>query len=174
MKRSISWAGIALIVMGGVLLLGKLGVVHIRFVTILWPLVMMFCLLGVGRGFSQSRRGRIFWSTLGFLYGLFFFLRSFEAIDIPARLFVPATFIIIGISFFMTYLGKVKDWFFLIPAGIAFGVGTLFLLADLEYLSYWEVADTLHTYWPVLLILLGLIFIFRRKPHAPPEQPAPH
>ena len=171
-KTSISWFGLGLVVVGALLLMGKMELFHLRFSSIFWPVIMLFSIFGVGRGFSQMRRGKIFWGTLGFLYGLFFFLRSADFVEVPARLFVPATFLIVGISFFMTYLAKMKDWFFLIPAGIAGAVGTLFLLADLEYLSYWEVADTLHMYWPVILIALGIIFLFRRKPESQTGHPA--
>jgi uncharacterized membrane protein len=170
-KTSISWFGLGLVVVGGLLLMGKMELFHLRFSSIFWPVIMLLSIFGVGRGFSQLRRGKIFWGTFGFLYGLFFFLRSADFVDVPARLFVPATFLIVGISLFMTYLAKVKDWFFLIPAGIAGAVGTLFLLADLEYLSYWEVADTLHMYWPVILIALGVIFLFRRKPDSTAGHP---
>jgi hypothetical protein len=156
---------------GALLLLGKLELFHLHFSSVLWPVVMLFSIFGVGRGFTQMRRGKIFWGTFGFLYGLFFFLRSADFVEVPARLFVPASFLIVGIAFFMTYLAKVKDWFFLIPAGIATAVGTLFLLADLNYLSYWEVADTLHTYWPVILIIIGIMFLFRRKPDSHTGQP---
>ena len=170
-KTSVSLFGLGLVVVGAVLLMGKMNLFHIHFSSVFWPLVMLFSILGVSRGFARNRRGKIFWGTVGFLYGLFFFLRSAEFVEVPTRLFVPATFLIVGIAFFMTYLAKMKDWFFLIPAGIAGGVGTLFLLADLDYLSYWEVADTLHTYWPVILIVLGLVFLFRRKQDSHTGQP---
>ena len=160
----ISWFGLALVVIGAVILLGKFHVLHIAFSTIIWPILMVLGLIGVGRGFTQNRRGKIFWNTVWFLYGLYFFLRSSDFLEIRTHLIVPATFLIFGIAFLMTYLNNVKDWFFLVPALLAGTVGTLFLLADLDYLSYWDVAESIRTYWPVVLILFGLVFLFRRKP----------
>ncbi len=171
-NSSLSLFGIALVIVGVLLLLGRFHLIHIAFWSLFWPIMMVLALIGVARGFSQNRRGKIFWNTVWFLYGLFFFLRASDYFDVQTHLIFPATFLIVGIAFFMAYLAKMSDWFFLIPAIISGGVGTLFLLADLDYLSYWEVTDSLRTYWPVILILFGLLFLFRRKPQTPPEQPA--
>lgn len=170
-QSSVSIFGIILVIVGTLILLSRFHILHLAFWTIFWPAIMILGLIGVGRGFAQNRRGKIFWSTVWFLYGLFFFLRTSDFFEVHTHMIVPATFIVFGIAFFMTYLNNVKDWFFLIPAFISAGVGTLFILADLDYLSYWEVADSVHTYWPVVLILFGLIFIFRRKQITDTQQP---
>ena len=73
----ISWFGIALILVGAVLLLDRFHILHLAFSTVFWPIVMVLALIGVGRGFSQNRRGKIFWNTVWFLYGLFFLSPEF-------------------------------------------------------------------------------------------------
>jgi hypothetical protein len=161
----ISWFGIALILVGGVLLLDRFHVLHLAFSTVFWPIIMILTLVGVGRGFAQNRSGKIFWNTVWFLYALFFFLRNSDFVELRSHMLMPATFLILGIAFLMTYFNNVRDWFFLIPA-LLFGVlGTLLILADLEYVSYWEVTDAVRLYWPIGLILFGVAMLLRRRSH---------
>lgn len=171
-KPVISWFGIALVIIGGALLLAKLNVLDVRFSTVFWGVVTVLGLVAATRGFASNFRWKIFWGTLCFLYGLFFFLRTSEVVDLRAHMFVPASFLIFGVAFLMMYMNDMKEWFFLIPAAVLGGAGALFVLADLDYVSYWDVYDTIHRYWPVVLILLGLAFIFRRRNSHQPENPA--
>ncbi len=163
--------GVALIIIGATILLGKLHVLDVSFHSIFWPLMMILGLVGVGRGFSRSRRGQIFWNTVLFLYSLFFFLRASDFVEVHSHIAIPATFLIVGIAFLMTFVNNVRDWFFLAAALIFGGIGGLFILADLDYVSYWVVADSLAVYWPVVIILFGVIILFRRRTQSPPQPP---
>ena len=88
----ISWFGIALILVGGMLLLDRFHILHLAFSTVFWPIIMILTLIGVGQGFAQSRRGKIFWNTVWFLYALFFFLRNSEFVELRSHMLMPATF----------------------------------------------------------------------------------
>ena len=165
----ISWFGIGLVIIGGALLLSRLNVLDIRFSSIFWAVVAVFGLLTTTRGFTANYRWKIFWGTLCFLYGLFFFLRTTDVVELRGHIFLPVSFLVFGVAFFMMYLNDVQEWFFLVPAALLGGSGALFILADMDYLSYWDVYDTIHTYWPIILILLGLAFIFRRRNSQPTQ-----
>lgn len=171
--QRLPWFGAALVVLGIVMLLDKLSILEIRFAAVFWPLVM---LLGIGivtKGFSRNATGKVFWGTLIFLYALFFFLRSIDALEIRGHLFLPGTFLILGFAFLMLFLNNVKEWFFLLPACILGGIGLLFILVEYDYLYGWEVWDLVHRYWPIALILVGLAVILRRKEQhhtTPPTQ----
>ncbi len=168
-KSAIPWFGFALVIIGAALLLTKLHVIDVKFSTIFWAVVSMFGLVAAARGFAANYRWKIFWGTLWFLYGLFFFLRTSDIADIRGHIFIPASFLIFGVAFFMMYSNDVREWFFLIPAVVLGGAGAIFILADLDYVSYWEVYDTVRMYWPIVLIVFGLGFIFRRKNSQPPH-----
>ncbi|MBI3765685.1 MAG: hypothetical protein HY277_04180, partial [Ignavibacteriales bacterium] len=157
----VSWFGIALIVMGGALLLDRLHIIDVEFSTIFWSLIMVLGLITAAQGFSQSRRGKVFWGTVWFLFGLFFFLRSLDSIEIHRHMFVPATLLIVGAGFLMMFIQNVRDWYYLIPATILCGIGGLFILADYGYLYRWEVWEAVHLYWPIALILVGIGIILR-------------
>lgn len=163
----ISWFGIALVIIGGALLLTKLNILDVRFSTIFWAVFSLFGLLSTIRGFSMNIRWKIFWGTLSFLYGLFFFLRASDLVELHGHIFLPVTFLVFGVAFLMMFLNDTKEWFFVIPALFLGGAGTLFILADLDYFSYWDMYDTIHLYWPLILIILGLGFIFRRRNSQP-------
>ena len=172
-KYRFSWLGIFLIVIGGVLLLHRLNVLDIGFFQIFWPLIIVFGFAKVETGFSRNRRGRIFWGTVLFLYGLFFFLGALESVDVHWTMFFPASFLIVGIAFFMMFLNDVRNWYLVIPSILFGGIGAAFLLTEYGYFNEWEVREAVRLYWPIGLILLGVAFVFRRRPQAVADQPTP-
>ena len=172
-RLHISWFGIALIVLGLALLMDRLHVLRVDFAQIFWSLMMLFGILKVVGGFSGNLRGRIFWGTVLFLFGLFFLLRTIDRIEIDAHMFPPATFLIVGIAFFMMFLNNVRDWHYIIPAVLLIGVGGAFTLTEFGYLSRWEVWEAVRMYWPVALILLGLGLIMRRRMRVQSNQTGP-
>ena len=171
-KRQISWFGIALILFGAALLLHKLHIVQIGFWNIFFGFMILLGLGGVIRGFTENLRGKVFWSSVLFLYGVFFLLRSIDRFDISYDLFFPASFLVFGIAFLMMFLNNFRDWHLLVPAVFFCGIGTAFLLSELGYLYYWDVWDMVHRYWPIVIIALGLALMLRRRPQLPPPPPA--
>ena len=157
------WFGIALVIFGGVILLHKLNVIEFEFSQIFWPLVALYGFLKVGSGFSRNKKGRIFWGTILFLYSVYFFLRSFDTVELHPHILVPASFLVVGIGFFMMYLDNFRDWYLLIPSLLLCGTGGAFVLADYGYIYSWDVWDAFHLYWPIGLILIGIAIILRRR-----------
>ena len=171
-KPSISWFGIALVIVGAALLLIRLHVLDIKFSTIFWGVVSVFGLVAVTRGFSSNYRWKIFWGTLMFLFGVFFSLGSAGLIENHGHMFPSAFFLIFGIAFLMMYFNDVHEWLFLVPGLMFAGVGTLLILAEFEYLTHSDIFEAIHLYWPVVLIVVGVAFIFRRKNSRRSEQVA--
>jgi hypothetical protein len=163
--------GILLIALGGVLLLSRFTFIHVSFWKVFWPVIMVVSLVGVGYGFSEQRRGKIFWNTLWFLFSLMLFLSTSGLFDMHPRMFFPGTFLIIGIAFLMTFINNIRDWFFLLPAVIFGGLGVLFILADLEMVSYWDVSEAVRRYWPLILIVCGVAILLKRRPRSVAQPP---
>lgn len=155
--------GVALIVIGVLLLLRNLDVLTLRFASYFWPLIMLFGVVGVGQGFSANRRGKVFWSTVVFLYALFFFLRSLDFIEMRGHFFIPASFLVFGLAFLMMYLVNVREWALLIPSFVLIGLGSIFILDEFGYVDGWEVWYSIRQYWPIAIILFGLGILLRRK-----------
>ncbi len=162
-KIRFPWFGVALILFGTALLLTRFHLLDVRFSQVFWPLIMLFGIATVSRGYTRDRRGKIYWGTVLFLYGLYFFLRSMENIEFRAYMFFPATFLVFGVAFVMVYLHNVRDWFLLIPASILCGIGVLFIMTEYGYVYGLDVWEAIHRYWPVALILIGVAMIMRRR-----------
>lgn len=169
--RKISWLGIVLILIGLAMLLDRFDVFNLNFSTIFWPLVSLIGLVLVGRGFAQDRRGRVFWGTVLFLYGVFFIIRSIDYFEVYGYTFFPASFLVFGLAFFMMYLSNLRDWPLLIPSMILLGIGSLVLMNEYGFLYPYEMFDILHMYWPVALILFGAALMLRKKYPAVKPQP---
>lgn len=172
MKRQFSWLGAVLILLGGLLLMRRLHVFDIRMAQIIFGFMIIWGIVLVGRGFSAIANGKVFWGTALFLFGVYFFIRDIDFLDISYRLIIPATFLIFGTAFLMMWLNNVREWQVLIPAFLIGGAGVAFLMSEFGYLSYWDVWETLHRYWPIAIILLGIGIMFRKsRQHLPPPMP---
>ena len=162
--------GIALIIVGAVLILDKFDVFDVDFSTVLWSLMMLFGLVGVGKGFSSNRNGKILFGTLVFLYSLFFLLYTSDNLNIDGYLIIPSTFLIFGVAFLMMYVNNFRTWYYLIPALFLSGTGAAFILAELGYLYRRDVWDAVRLGWPLILILIGVAVILRRRRIQTPVQ----
>ncbi len=162
-KVRIPWLAVFLIVLGSILLLKKLQLIRISYSEITWSVMMLFGLYRVVRGFSYHRRWKVISGTSMFLFGLFFFLSSFESLDLSFYMLPSVLFLIAGIALLMGFMINVRDLYMLVPSLVFAGIGAALLLAEFGYLSHWEVWDAVHLYWPVIIILIGLVMILRRR-----------
>ena len=155
--------GLILLLVGIALLLERLDILAFGWGRILWSAVT---LLGAGvviRAFLDNSRGKVFWGTVLFLYGLLFLLRSLRLVENHWELFMPATMAILGFAFFMLFVFDPKDWHLLIPSVVLLAFGGAFMLSEAGYVRRWEMWDTVGRWWPVILILVGFSLILRRK-----------
>lgn len=162
---SFPWFGVLLIVVGTLLLLDRLSIVDFGVPRILWGTVVVFGLYQVVQGFSQNRNATIFWGTVLFLYGVYFFTRTFEMFH--GHLLLPSSIIIFGVAFLMMYFNNLKEWFLVIPGVGLTGIGLILLLGQLELYDWWNIWIPIRTYWPVLLILTGFAILLGGKVKRP-------
>lgn len=162
-QQKIPVFGILLIVVGAALLLEKVEVIEFGWSRILWAAVSVLGAAIVIRAFVQDGRGGIFWGTVLFLYGLYFFMRSLDLVEGQFTVFMPASMVILGFAFLMLFVSDAKDWHLLIPSVILLGFGGAFMLTEVGYIHRWEMWDTVGTWWPLILVLVGLSLILRRR-----------
>ncbi len=154
--------GLLLILAGSALLLEKVHVLNFGLIRLLWAGVIVYGAVHVANGFSMNARGRIFWGTLVFFYGLYFLLRTFGSIEFRTHFFMPVTLVIVGAGFLMMYLNHPREWFSLILALVLIGVGSAIVMGKLEYLDPGDVWYIVRHFWPVLLILIGLNLLLKK------------
>ncbi len=168
-RPKISIIGILLVAVGVVLLLDRVHLVYFGFGRILWLFLAFVGGWLVVRSFLYNERGKAFWGTLLFLFSVFFFLRTFYIVGFHFRTFPAAVLFILGFGFLMLFVQNPRAWQVLIPAGLLGGLGAVFILADLGYLYRWDVEYAIRTYWPVILILIGLLLVFKRRERQLPK-----
>jgi hypothetical protein len=153
-KHSI-WPGLILIIIGALLLVHKLTPYSFGWYEI-YPLILIAlgALIFVSV-IGKRDKGAVFFGTIFFLLGLFFFLRNYDIIPYYYMREVWPTFLIIlGLAFGSIFITKPSDWGVLIPAGIFLFLGVVFLLRKLHVI-YWDIGDIIADYWPVILIIIG-------------------
>ncbi|HWP82809.1 MAG TPA: hypothetical protein VNN76_09150 [Bacteroidota bacterium] len=155
--------GVGLIILGGVLLLNTLGVAYFSWKRIFW----LFGLIAGGgfvvQGFARGHRGKIFWGSLLFFVSLYYNLWHWWIIDRDYLLWLPSMSIAFGLSYLVLFAYEPKNVTELIPASIFIGMGMIGILWWWEYLEWFEVEDALRTYWPLVLVAIGLALMFRRR-----------
>ncbi len=164
-KKPIPWTGIILIILGLTLLLNRTNVIDVHFSQIIWGALILFGFVNTMRGYKYNQKGKIFWGTVIFLFSLYFLLNTIELFEFRHRVFIPAVFLIFGFAFLTTYINNLKDIMLLILSVMLISSGFFLILEDFGYFDFFDVRSIIKTYWPILLIILGLGMLFKAKKH---------
>jgi hypothetical protein len=163
MAKRFSWLGVGLIAIGTAMILDRLDVISWSWHIVLWALLAFFGAFKVVSGFQQKRRGRVFWGTMLFLFGLYGVLRELDLFGVPSYLCLPLLMLMVGMSFLVMYISSPKDWHLIVPALSFLGIGGVLLLTEVGVLYRWDVLPLIKSYWPVALILFGLSLLLSRR-----------
>lgn len=162
MKFRFSWFGAALILVGLLLLLHRLGFVSLSWHLVFWGTITLIGGVKLVNGFALKQRGRAFWGTGFFLIGLYNVLVELELYQLREYLIGPALVLTLGVAFLVMFLVVPRDWHVLVPTIFFLGLGALMVMAELGYLYRWEVEDLVGTYWPVGLVVFGAALLLSR------------
>ena len=160
MKTSDMVIGVGLIILGILFLFENFGYIEFNFKDV-WPVFVILAGVGFWIGFLQDRKnsGLLMPGSILLIYGLMFFYCSLNGWGYMSDLW-PGFIIGPGIGFFMMYLFGEKEKGLLIPASILTGIGALFLIS---HSGIWR-------YWPVALIIIGIILIVKNQIKRKPEE----
>lgn len=154
-------SAVFLIVLGLVLLAFNLGLVRRPSVDEWWPVIlvaigawMFIDALGGGR-----ERSAVFPATIIGGVGLVFLINEWDLVPGGIGELWPAFLIVVGMAFVMLYLFDEREAGVLIPAAILLAIGIVVLLANLGLIGTdpWRLVGT---YWPIILIAIGLGGLF--------------
>lgn len=153
MKSSNFIFGLGLILFGILLLFQNFGYIRINFSDI-WPFFVILAGLGFWLGYLGNREnyGLIMPGTILIVYGLMFLYCAVEGWYTMQYVW-PFFLIGPGIGFFLMYLLGKHDRDLLIPGTILTLLGLFFFMGRTGYFRY----------WPVLLIILGIIILIRHQ-----------
>ena len=145
-RETFIW-GIVLVVIGTVFLIGNLSRIGMHILWPLFPLIggLAFC---VGYFYNRKNVGLLMPGSILVVISLLFFYCTIDGWVHMVNLW-PVFVIAPAVGFVSLYFGGAKDSDLLIPAGILTGLGIIFFL----------VSYNLGEYWPILLILIGIVMI---------------
>ena len=155
--------GVVFIVLGFALLLDRLDVVMLRWGRVFWSVVTMYGGALVVLAFVNRNRRNLRWGNLLLFFGGCVALHQWHAIPREDFYIVPLLSVALGLSFFTSYLYEPRNFPLLIPAVVFVGFGTVFYLWWWEYLDWFDFRYYARTYWPLLLVTLGLAIALRRR-----------
>lgn len=162
-EQKIPLVGIIFIAIGAGLLLRQLHIVPFTFGTIFFGGVTVGGALLVVRCYLNNVRRGIFFGSLCFYGGMLFFLSECEYISHQPSVIIPALLVGLGLSFLSLFIFNPRDIHLLIPVLVFAGFGATFALTELGYWYYEDVWNITSQYWPLLLILFGLLIVFRKR-----------
>lgn len=170
--KRIPLLGVILIAVGLILLMDQMGMIRLTFWSFVMGFMVLFGATLVIRSMDGGHRGKVFWGTVLFLFGIYLLLDSMGMITTHYPVFVPAVFLMLGFSFLMMYIYDVTDWHLLIPTLFFTGIGALIIVDELSLIHAYRFEYYFVNFWPVVLILFGVGLIAkarRRKRRAVPE-----
>ena len=160
--------GLIFILVGIGLLMDKLDIVSFGWYQIYPVIFLLIAAASFVNAFSKDKNAA-FWGGVFGVLGLFFVLRNFHIIRFYwFEEFWPVFLIALGVGFLVLYIFKPHDWGVLIPGVILTGLGVLFIFEAMDLIDDFAeiVFETIWTYWPLALVLLGVGLILgslRRK-----------
>lgn len=145
--------GIILIALGIILLGDNLGLFYISMDTF-WPWFMIAGGVMFLAGWMNNREkfGLLMPATILLVYGFLFLYTSYDRWWQMEDLW-PFFLIGPGLGFLLMYQFGSKDKGLLVPTSILLGLGIIFLIGQ----------GTGRYFWPLLLILLGILILFRSR-----------
>jgi hypothetical protein len=153
--------GIVLIVLGLLIVIHNLGI-HI----FSWQFIRSIGFLLIGillllKGFEKTPRRNLYIGSWFAIIGAYFLLGELQFYHLSAALSLTVFTLTFGLSFYILFLFKNRDWGYLIYGNLILLIGIFFLLEYLLLLPPFFFEDTIDQYWPLILIVLGLIIFFR-------------
>lgn len=159
----IPFFGIILVVIGVGLLLRQMHIIRVDGVSLLFLGLIAYGAAMIIRSFFTNIRQSLFFGSLCFFSGIVLFLGKYELIEHSPYVYVPAFLMTFGLAFLMLFIFNFKDFHLLIPAVIFIGLGIAFMMTEIGYLYPSDVKEAIRQYWPVAIILFGILMLFRRK-----------
>ncbi len=155
--------GIILVILGVGLLLRQLHIVHVDGGSMLLFGLIVYGGAMIIRSFVTIVRQSLFFGSLCFYSGIVLLLGKYSFIENTPFTYVPGFLIAFGLSFLMLFIFTFNEFHLLVPAVIFIGLGVAFMMTEIGFLYPSDVKEAIRTYWPVAIILFGVLMLFSRE-----------
>jgi len=159
--RNSKIAGIVLIAIGLLIVIHNWGI-HI----FSWSFVRSIGFLVIGllllvKGFEKTPRRNLYIGTWFSVIGAYFLLGELHFYLLSPALSLTMFTLTFGFAFYILFFFKNKDWGYLLYGNLLLLIGILFLLEYLRILPPFYFEEAVDLYWPLILIVVGFIVVFR-------------
>lgn len=117
------------------------------------------------QGINRSSQPRIYFSTVIALFGFYYILDSLNIIHAHRELNISIYVLILGLSFYPLFFFYMRKINYLLIGNLITLIGLTFLLWHLEVIDHYFLINFIDRYWPLVLIILGLIFLIGSFQH---------
>ena len=117
------------------------------------------------QGISRSSPPRIYFSTVIALFGFYHILDILNIINARRELNIPVYVLIMGLSFYPLYFFYQRKINHLLIGNFITLIGLVFLFWHLELIDHYFLISLFDKYWPLVMIILGLIFLIGSFQH---------
>ncbi|MBN1406555.1 MAG: hypothetical protein JW956_02125 [Calditrichaceae bacterium] len=148
-----------LIAMGSIILLHQIDLFNLNtpnsvtLISLAWGMVLLV------RGWNHPTHKGIFGGTFFVLLSITIFLMQFNYFPLDDLFALGSLFISIGIAHLVYFAFQKTKVSNLIFAIVFILIGIPLIAHEYYYISFWEMQDIFSTYWPILLILIGVGFL---------------
>lgn len=159
------WFGAALLVVGVLMVLDRWNMFSVSIDTVFAPILVVAGAFLVMRAFAAPRNdehAKVIVGTILFLTGVLLALSHFDVITTPSGKGIGTVMIILGLSFAMDFVYDTSTKKLLLVAILLMMVGALGVFGVVSF-SLWRVGSLLWRWWPVLIILSGIMMFVRRR-----------
>lgn len=151
--------GLLLLLFGGVLLTQNLGLINIDW-SMLWPAIPLFYGLYLYFRFYQDRdKEALIYATLFTGIGILCFIPPYDLSWEDTIKWWPVCPLFWGLGSLFAYLTDRKDTRLLLSSTILMVIGGFFLASNFKW------AQIYLKYWPVILIVFGIVFFWSNPIH---------
>lgn len=128
--------------------------------------MMLIGFVSVYFSFGVNRQGSLFVSSALFLIGAALFTVGQMDIISRQQVTLPAALIITGLSLVMLFVDETKNKVFLLTGLflIICGAAFVYFRRSLSFISFAnDVGYTLMNFWPVYILIIGTVYLLRKK-----------
>jgi hypothetical protein len=158
MKRNSSAiVGVILILAGIALVLGQYDFFGFKYLRSYG--LFLAGILFLFQGIANSSQPRIYFSTVIALFGFYYILDTLDIIYAYRELNISVYVLILGLSFYPVFFFGNRKLNHLLVGNLITLIGLMFLFWHLEVIDHRFLINFIDRYWPLVLIILGLIFL---------------
>ncbi len=154
------WIGVILILIGGLMLLHQLDLFYLTGDRLIAIISLLVGVAMLRKSIDHPERKGLLGGSFFTLFALSLFIFDFSLRPFARPLFLGDLFIVLAVSnliyFLFSGMSKSLNIFMFFFFG---AIGGTMIAVYYDLIDVWELDEVVSTYWPVVLIVIGLLII---------------